>query len=156
MGCFVIEYRPASYPDVDEIVTLGRFFQREHKAFSALDYYPPKVVDYVMQHIQDPVDELYLATRGGSIIGMLFASSVPVFFGTSRIGVDGTFYVDPRYRGYGVGETLLSMYEAWASKHKIPVISIAVTSGIHPDETQALLEKLDYSYVGPNMVKRVA
>jgi len=86
----------------------------------------------------------------GMIIGMVYEN----FFCEGKISGDLLLYVHPDKRGGTIGIRLLKLYEAWAKKQGVILITLGISTGTDIERTAALYEKMGYEKVGYQFTKK--
>lgn len=87
-----------------------------------ISYYP------IAAYIDANDTEVLVAVDGGSIVGSVYGQIRPrkPFFQTSHLGYIGFMYVEPKHRGQGVSEVLITAITAWFKQQDISEIILHV------------------------------
>jgi GNAT superfamily N-acetyltransferase len=94
-----------------------------------------------------------VAEKRGIPIGIMSGCIYPSHIFDGNVAYDLFLYVLPEHRGSTIAKRLIAKYEQWAMQQDVLEIGIGVSSGINPERTGALYEKLGYQNVGSNYVK---
>lgn len=142
--------------DFVEVIELGRDMHQE-SVYRQFDFSPAKYAMLLHMCISDPTTHFarIAVTGTDEIIGVLLGEISEHYFGTDLIASDYLWYVAPAHRGSKAGVMLLKEYQEWAKDRDAVAIYMGISSGLRPEKTGALLEKLGYDLVGGNYKLRV-
>jgi GNAT superfamily N-acetyltransferase len=81
--------------------------------------------------LADRSSYLAVAEHEGSLIGYVAGYSHPTFYASGSTAWVDELLVDARFRGQGIGRSLMDAFEAWAGSHACTLVSLA-TRGAGP------------------------
>jgi len=140
--------------DIPGIIHLAARMHEE-SIYSAFDFNPQKVADRCWQIIESESMIGMVATRYGKAIGMMGGYVVPYEYGEGLVASDILVYVSPEYRGSRAFIRMVRMYAEWAKSKGASFIFLNQTSGISPDLTSELYQRLGLVVCGSNHVMEV-
>lgn len=147
--------RPLEPDDVPGVIGLGSHMHQE-SVYRHFDYSENKFGRLLYHYITNPnTCFAYVGTSGSVLNGVLLGSIDEHYFGTDLIASDTLWYVSPQSRGSRVGLQLLRTFEKWAKDRNAAEIYMGVSTGVNPDKTGGVLQKLGYDLVGGNYKLRV-
>lgn len=130
--------------DRDEILSLARTMHAE-SWYSSLDYNEAVVAELFEQTLTaDHLLALVLETSSGELGGFFLAAITSHFFGRDTYACDLCAYVAPSHRGGPGFIRMIAAYEAWCRIKRVKEIHIGFSSGIRPEKTLRLYEKLGF------------
>jgi len=91
-----------------------------------------------------------IAYKDTNPVGMIGGGLATQFFGPTLFAFDYGWYVTPKQRGSSIAVRLLKKFEKWAEKRGAKEIHLGVTTGVSPDRTAKMFDRMGYKYVGKN------
>lgn len=143
----------ATPADVDRLVQLGALMHAE-SVFRYISYAPEKVRSALSALIGgDGV--VFVAERGGVIVGGLAVAVTEYWFSHERVGVDRAFFIEPAHRHGITALRLISAMEAWCKSMGARESHLAITAGVNVDGVSKLCELAGYRNAGPIFKKEL-
>lgn len=139
---------PAHSGDLSALIALGRRMHTETTiAFPAIDR------DAVAAHLRLTLagpDRFYvaIARRDASPIGFVNGVIGSYAFSADLRGCCDMLYVVPERRGGPAGMRLLRGFRDWAARHGAGAVYLGLSTGIAPDRSAALVQRLGYTPLG--------
>jgi len=142
----MIEYRLLDPPDVPGVLPLVLEFEAAI-ANPVIQIDPAAFVQNWTRFLEIDVGFVILASDDGRPVGGLSAYLVPNDLNGSAVAQETWWFVKPEYRGRGVGDALLELFERYARSrgalrvsmgvilHLTPVADLLTTRGYTPFET---------------------
>lgn len=90
----------------------------------------------------------------GELVGMIGGVLTEFFFSEATFACDLVLYVKPAYRTGRVAMQLVREFEEWAFSKGAAEVTLGISTGVTPDSTIKLYEKLGYTIAGHSMLKR--
>jgi GNAT superfamily N-acetyltransferase len=139
-----VHIRDAAEADIPYLVELGRAMHFESR-YARFDFDPAKYAT-VLAHVI-PQGLTFIAEQDGEVIGVFVGVLDSMFFGHDIVARDLLTYVAPERRGRaGVG--LIREYVRRAKALGAADIHIGVSTGLQPERTGRLYERLGFSHIG--------
>lgn len=139
-----MKIREMEAEDVHACIKLGELMHHE-SVYRHNDWDEKKLWALWNQHVQDPgVFCLLVAENEGEIIGAFVGFKFPHFFGNDICSSDLILFVKEEHRGGTAAPRLIKAYEKWARENGVKEIQIGVSTGVHPERTAKLFEKLGF------------
>lgn len=138
-----VQLRPAAVQDADALVPL----------LAELGY--PVAADLVRDNVRrlahTEVDRVWVAERGGTVLGVVSVHLTPLFHAAGCLGRVTSLVVRADARGHGIGRMLMRQAEAfcWAAGCE----RVELTSGDHRAEAHRFYEALGYRVRSRRFVK---
>lgn len=123
--------------------------------YSAMEYSPEKCAELGYMAIEDANMMIISVKDGDTYAGLMIASVRAPEFSHDLIAWDTLIYVHPDYRGTRAAILLLKEYRRWSIARGAKMIFMRTTTGIEPQKTGKLFEKLGFRYVGGNYLLEV-
>lgn len=145
-----IEYEDIRLENIKDVVYLA---EKMHGESAYADM--PFSVEVVAQRIYDQVilsEDGFgvIAYKDTNPVGMIGGALATQFFGPSIFAYDFGWYVTPKQRGSSIAIRLLKKFEKWAKKRGAEELHLGVTTGVNPEKTAKMFERMGYTYVGKN------
>jgi len=145
--------RPATLEDIDTIVKIGKVMHQE-SMYSDLPFDEVKVRN-LMAGLIDGNGVVFVAERGGNIIGGFAGAVAEFWFNTAIHAFDFGLFILPEHRGGSAAIRLLAAFEHWAKEMGAMWCDIGITTGVHTEQTSRLYTKLGYNQSGVLFRKEV-
>lgn len=97
---------------------------------------------------------LFVAEDQDKLVGVFAGCAFEHFFGTDLVASDLILYVDPEHRGSSAAPRLIKAYEQWARGVGVKEIQLGVSTGVQPERTLRLFEKLGFGDTAYMLRKR--
>jgi len=128
--------------DLPVIAEMGMAMAAESPKFRQLGYDPEKAEDVFERLMVN--DSLWVAIVEGEVVGAIGGVVTPYWWGSASYGLDMFNYLMPEHRGGLLGARLVRTLEAWAAEQGAQEMIMGVSSGIHPERTGELYQRLGY------------
>lgn len=142
--------RPATHADIEEIVALGRRMHAESR-FKSISFVPERLAA-TLSVLLDGVGCIFVAESEGQIIGGFAGLVTPYYFSNDLYATDLALFVEPNRRGGIVAASLLRTFVEWAKSKGVVNIEISISTGVHPEKTGELYERLGFVRQGANYI----
>lgn len=131
------------------LVRLGRAMHAEAPNFRAMTFDGIRLGQTLRNVIGSDLGFAWvLESPGGDVVGGLVAMAVPHWFSTDLAACDLALFVAPEHRG-GMGVArLLNAYAAWAHEVGAVKVQLGIMTGVHVEQTRALMERLGWRCSG--------
>ena len=141
--------------DIPEVLSLG-YQMHQESTYRQFDYDENKFGRLLYHYMSSPTQRFaYVSTRGHDVTGVFLGSIDAHYFGNDKIASDTLWYVTPKTRGSRAGIQLLRAYENWAKRQGASAIYVGISSGITPERTGNMMQKLGYDVAAGNFKLRV-
>lgn len=135
--------RVATLDDIDMIVALGAELHSE-SSYGCLPFNAEKVKCLMCGLIEGGYGVVFVAEKGGKIIGGIAGGVTEFWFCDELHGFDYSFFVHPEHRGGSAAFRLLLAFESWCKSMGATQMDIGITTGIHVDKTTRFYEKMGF------------
>jgi GNAT superfamily N-acetyltransferase len=140
--------RGATLRDVDRIVELGAGMHAESR-YAAFPYDREIAARLAVSHISDGVERCCIVSEvDGSVTGMIGGEITPLMFSRTRVAHDTIFYIEPASRGRFDAFRLVRAFESWAKAQGAAEITLATSTGLAVERSDAFFQRLGYGKVG--------
>jgi GNAT superfamily N-acetyltransferase len=103
---------------------------------------------YYNQFDENPIIKVFYALDGDELVGFGAFVITAHYFTDELIASDIIVYVRPERRGSSAAVKILKNYILWADQQKATHITLGISTGIHPEKTQAFYERLGFKTIG--------
>lgn len=142
---------------VDQVLELARAMHAESVFHRDIPLDEAKLIQQIEAGSALPHVYFRLCVRDDEVVlGGFFGTISSIYFSTERVAKDLAWFVRPTARGSAAAVALLADFEAWAAERGVQHVMVGQSTGVRPETTKALYERLGYRAVGVNTVKRVA
>ena len=149
-----IKFRSAIDLDIMQLVNIAVEYADEAIQWKEITLDVDKLVQCIIFSMKDKDQRIFIATKKGKIIGVIWAALTGFVWSSNCICQDLFLYVDKKHRGFSVAVGLVKMMEAWAKACGAKIIHTGTNSGIFKDRpASALYEGLEYEAGGFNFYK---
>ena len=121
--------------------------------FKTLDFNPDKLKQLLMAFCHDQF--VYIAIYNNQIIGVFIGFITEYYFGKDLYASDLTYYVDRTKRGSVAAVKLFREFETWAIKKGAKRLNPPTSTGINPERTKKIYERMGYTVTGHTYNKEV-
>lgn len=137
--------------DVPAIIHLGARMHEESQ-YSLLNFDPQCVAGRCYQIIDSPdtMIGLVVVDYTGHIIGMMGGYLAPYEYGDDLTASDILVYVEPEHRGGKAFFMMVKGYVSWARSKGAKLIFLNQSTGINPEATSHLYQRLGFRPCGSN------
>lgn len=147
--------REATQDDIEAIINMGEAMHAESPRFAPYPFSRGKAERLARSLICDADGILLVAERDDELIGMMAGLVTEHFFSSAACATDFVLYVQPGLRGGSAAPRLIQTFEEAAKARGAADVAPGISTGVAPDQTRALYEKLGYTAVGYTMVKAI-
>jgi GNAT superfamily N-acetyltransferase len=138
--------RRATREDIVEMVELGRRMHAESPRLSRLNYSITKVTELIVSLIESEHGFAHVAVVKGEIVGAALAVIAEEWYSWDLVANELAVFVLPTQRGALIAAQLIREMDAWAHS-KTKVLQCGTTTGLEPERTAKLYERLGFSRV---------
>jgi len=138
--------RVATLNDIDTIVEIGNVMHLE-SSYRDLPFDCDKV-KCLMAGLINGHGIVFVAEKGGSIIGGFAGGIADFWFNNVSHAFDYGLFILPDHRGGSAAIRLLSAFEHWAKSMGAVWCDVGITTGVHAEKTGKMYEKLGYHQSG--------
>lgn len=150
-----IDYVPFAAERIRDIVTLGQKMHEE-SAYSDMPFDIEMAAQSIYTNIiQSDGGFGVIAYKDDKPVGMMAGALATQFFGPAIFAYDFVWYVTPEVRGSRAAIKMLKMFESWARSKGAKEIHLGVTTGVDPDKTHGIYERMGYKHVGNNYTLKI-
>ena len=108
------EVRVASIGDIHGIYNLMLMFGKETPYFRGVEIDTGKLVNFITKFVSSDDSIAIVGIVDDEYAGFFFGIVSELFFSTSKVAEEKSFYVAPEYRGNGIAPVMIHEYETWA------------------------------------------
>ena len=148
--------RIATAADVPTLVELGREMVAESPRFAAIPYDDAHASATAAALINAPHAAAILLERDGLAVGMFLGIATPHLFSPQLLASDLALFIRPAHRKSRSAVVLIRAFETWAQRIGAAEVALGVSTGVHPDATVRLFERLGYAPVSYGTLKRIS
>lgn len=139
--------RPATHADLPRLLELGAQMHAESR-YRVLAFSAARAERTLQMLLDSPNGFLWVAADGGAVTGGLAAMSVPHWASDDEVATDLALFVAPDARGGLTAARLVTRYREWARERGAVIVDMGVSTGVHPEQTARLLERLGARRIG--------
>lgn len=142
--------RAATLDDLPQLLRLGAAMHAESPRFSRLRFSATRLEATLRALIGVPHGFVMVATaeRDGWLVGGMVAVVAPHWASDDLIATDLALFIAPAARGGLLPARLLTRYVQWAHHLGAQIIQAGVTTGIEPETTARLYERMGLTRCG--------
>lgn len=135
----------ATLEDVPELVSLGRLMAAESPRWSRIAYSPERVERTLRALIGSPQGAVFIARRGGRIIGTILLLAEPNWMSDEVICQELALFTHPEHRGTFAAARLIAVAIEWSRIKGARWIEAGSGTGVNPERTARLYERLGFT-----------
>jgi len=141
--------RIATEADIPRLVEIGHAMHEESPSFHHLDYDEAKVA-LTLRHCMTHGVVLVHYPKDGVIDGGFVGLLVERWFGKDEMFTDLALFLLPSARGGLAAARLIRAAVAWCRDRGMRAsdVQLGVSTGVHPEQTGALYERLNFERFG--------
>lgn len=151
-----IRLQPFEPRYTDEVLARAREMHAESVFHRHLTLDEGKLLQQLEAAASVPYAYFRIAVRDEEVLGGFLGRVAPMYFSEELIAHDLAWFVKPTARGSAAAVALLADFEEWAQARGAKFVLIGQTTGVKMPETKALYERLGYTSLGVNTMKRIA
>jgi len=145
--------RHATEKDLPALAALGEVMHTESR-FRSISFVPEKL-EATLRAVMSGAGCVLVAERDGKLIGGFAGIAMEYFFSTEKMAADLALFIEPGRRGGIVAAALVRAFEDWARDAGAKGLELGVSTGVHPEKTGALYERLGFARQGALFVKEL-
>lgn len=141
--------RAATLDDLPQLLRLGAAMHAESPRFSRLHFSAVRLEATLRALMDSPRGFVMVASAdSGWLVGGMVAVAAPHWASDDLIATDLALFIAPAARGGLLPARLLSRYVQWARQLGAQIIQAGVTTGIEPETTARLYERMGLTRCG--------
>lgn len=138
--------RDATTLDALVLMDMGKTYLEETDQVT-LTFEPEYAVANLVHCIDIPEVFLKVVEDKGEIVGALWGvCNILNLWSMDKAAMPHIIYMTPKYRGTLCGYRLIREFEKWGKEQGASEVHMSVASGINTERTEALYERLGYSF----------
>lgn len=137
--------RVATMEDLPRILVLGEMLHKESPRWSRMSFNRAKAAEYIANLIVQPNGVVFLAERGGQVVGGIAGMVAPHWCSDDLLGYEVSLFMDEGARGTMVPARLICALEAWCGMRGALWTTAGTSTGLDPERTAGLYETLGWS-----------
>jgi hypothetical protein len=143
--------RPAVGSDIADLVRLATEFHQE-SLYRSIPLDKGKLISVFQRAINQKQGDMFLTVyeRSDEILGFILGYITSYFFSSQLLAQDLLFYVKKDNRGSYINVRLWKAFREWAASKNAAELSMSISTGITPDRSGLLYQRLGMQYVGGN------
>ena len=146
-----LEIRPAQASDARQILVLAALMTQESPRYCKHEFSLDKAIcffDTLLEH-----GGLFVAISDEQIIGFFAGFVMEHFLSNQTFASDAGVYVLPEHRGGSAFVRLVKAFEAWARERGASEIHLGTSTGVQPEKTVRMYERLGYTMNSYGLLK---
>jgi len=145
-----IEYKRVQLENIRDALFLGEKMHKE-SAYSDMPFDLEMAAQNIYQMlIQSEHGFGLIAYKDTNPVGMIGGALATHYFGPALYAYDFAWYVTPKQRGSSIAIRMLKKFEKWAKDRGALEMHLGVTTGVSPEKTAKMFERMGYKFVGSN------
>lgn len=149
----MVEIRTLTVKDGVQLLDLAREMHAESPRYSGVEFKSYKVLHMLGLVLNEQDGIGFVACEGERVVGFICGCLVEHFFSDARYASDLAVYVVPELRRAGIAAQLIKRFEEWAFAKGATEVTLGVSTGVNPDGTVRMYERLGYSLTSQTLVK---
>ena len=133
--------------DIAEVMALGEMLHEE-SVYRDIPYDADSVLTTLAQAMYHRDYYFRGAFHTGTLTGAMIGFLAPYFFSKEFFANEVSIYVHPDKRGASAANRLIRDFIEWGKERGAREVSLSITSGIKPERTAKLYDKIGVSRVG--------
>lgn len=147
----VLEIRAAQDNDTRQLIVLAALMTKESPRFGQHEFSVEKANSFINTLIQH--GGLFVAAKGEQIVGFFAGFVVEHFLSNLSYASDAGVYVLPEHRGGSAFLRLVKAFEAWAYERGAHEIQLGTSTGVEPEKTVRMYQRLGYTMNSYGLLK---
>jgi GNAT superfamily N-acetyltransferase len=127
----------------------------ESPRFASIPYDDGHALAVVHSLIGAERGAVFVLERDGAAVGMLLGIAAPHLFSPQLLASDLALFILPTHRKGRAAVALIRAFEDWARRIGAVEVALGVSTGVHPEATVRLFERLGYVPVSYGTLKRM-
>lgn len=137
--------RPATLDDLPRILDLGELMHHESPRWSRVAFSRPRAADFIARLILNEWGCVFLAEKDGVVIGGIAGTALPHWASDDILADEASFFMLPEARGSMAGVRLIGALKEWAGARGAKWLNAGTSTGLDPERTAGLYERLGFS-----------
>lgn len=137
--------RVATMEDLPRILDLGELLHKESPRWSRMSFNRAKAAEYIANLIIQPNGVVFLAERGGEVVGGIAGTVAQYWCSDDLLGYEVSLFMDGGARGTMAPARLICALEAWCELRGALWTTAGTSTGLDPERTAGLYETLGWS-----------
>lgn len=146
-----LDVRPAQADDVPAIVLLAYWMTSESPRFRRHGFSTVKARALVERLVE--LGGLFVAAEGKELIGFFAGVMNEHFLSEVKVAAEIGVYVLPSRRGTSAFPRLVRAFESWAKNNGAQEIAVGISTGVEPERTVCMYERLGYTIASQGLIK---
>lgn len=138
--------RTATEQDLPVLIALGESMHQESRFRSIL--FVPEKLEITLRSLMQSGGCVLVAEQSGKIVGGFAGGVCEYFFSNEKMAGDLALFVDPDRRGGIIAAALIKRFIEWSRDSGVKNVELGVSTGVHPEATGALFERLGFARQG--------
>jgi len=140
--------------DVSAVLVLGHAAAQESPRYRDRGWDEDKLRSIFGHILPQPDHGFFVAEDESGIFGMVLGLVAPYFFSDKTYASDLLLYVEPTRRGSPTAVRLVRRFESWAFEQGVEEILLGISTGINPEATVCVYERLGYRVATYGLTKQ--
>lgn len=136
---------------MDVLLVLAARMVSESPRYSKHGFAVHKAVELINRLVE--LGGLFVATDGDTIVGFFAGVVSEHFLSHDKCASDIGIYVLPEYRGTTAFPRLIYAFETWAQEQGANELVLGVSTGVHPELTVRMYERMGYTMASYGLIK---
>jgi len=150
-----VKYEPVQLENIRDVLFLGEKMHKE-SAYSDMPFDMEMAAQNIFHNIiQSEYGFGLVAYKDTNPIGLLCGALATHYFGPALYAYDFAWYVTPKQRGSSTAIRMLKKFEKWAKDRGALEVHLGVTTGVSPEKTAKMFERMGYEFVGSNYTLKI-
>lgn len=143
-----MEIVPMQLQHIPRLIQMGKEMHEESPNYRGIFYDETRLESLAKDILEHESYLAIVAKQQGEILGFFVGYIDQFYFSYQRMAQDLLLFVPQRHRGGYVAVGLIKRFEDWAINKGVVRINLAVTTGISPEKTAGLYNRMGYRQAG--------
>lgn len=144
----------ATHADVDRLVEYGKCFWIQTNYFAAGVSYDVPTITRITHQLVDEGVVLFAEDDEQNLLGLMLVIITPFLMNENfETACEWVFYVDPAYRGVGLGAVLIDEAEEILRMRGVKFFTLVSLANVTPKNAERLYGMLGYAHSETNFTK---
>lgn len=139
-----LSVRPVEERDIPAVIEMIQAMWFESPNFNTKAFSEQKATNLVHFFVYGPQGGGFVADCDGELIGMIAGAIAENLVTVGKYATDLAVYVVPTKRGGSILPRLVATLEKWAFANGADDVMLGISTGVHPEKTVYLYERLGY------------
>lgn len=152
-----LKVRPVAIGDVEQLVKLVRDMSNESEYYRARGFHEERTRRLVTGFCEWRENHLGYVTQkeDGELVGMIGLLIIDSLTHDFRFATDVGVFIRPEYRGNMASIRMIRAAETLAKMNDVHEIHLGISTGVHPEKTVHMYERLGYKLASYGMIKEL-